>query len=159
MDGLERDTIPDAVASWATECPHCGGTATHHSARALFSGACNDCGHPGTVEFDSTGAAAFILGSGTCRDHKCGDCYPGLGMAVESVKHALQRVDSDIFEQQDSSLLADRARDLALSLRCSPSAALRLLVDTLFADLEAAKTSITTSMGDAATQLATGELS
>lgn len=149
-----RDTIPDAGASGHVECTHCGGTA----ADGFFAEACTQCEHPGSVVIDDTGAPAWLLSPGKCNDHKCNNCYPGLGMAVEDVKTRLNAVDEELFGRQDASLLATKARELALSLCCSPSTALRLLVDALFRDLEAAKLSLK-SASEAATVLAAGELS
>lgn len=118
---------------------------------------CATCDHPGEVNHDRTGELAWFLRAGRCNDRKCADCYPenysrALEMAAE-LEQNLRTLDSTLFSSFDAETLATKARDLALSLRIAPSAALRLLINSIYRDLDRARENVASAERLASRQL------
>lgn len=138
-----RDTIPAPMGAMGIDCEHCGCDAVAGEPVIGEHTVCATCAHPGLVSTDTTDALAWFLLPGRCDDRKCGDCYPelvaGMLQTIDELEQRLQCLDAQLFAQPDAQALIAEAHNLALSLRITPSSALRVLVLAIYRDLERAK--------------------
>lgn len=156
MDGDGRDTIPGCEPG-ELSCEHCGCSPVNGDYALGVVMQCATCDHPGEINHDRTGELAWFLRAGRCNDHKCADCYPehysrALEMAAE-LEQSLLTLDGTLLGPLDADSLVGKARDLALSLRIAPSAALRLLVNSIYRDLDRARENVASAERLASRQL------